>query len=72
MDVEKELEKLLIEGELEKQDEQREAIKRLPPRWVAVSPSSFNQVEEETKLLRKYVKEEEIRWKARGDHDRGY
>lgn len=59
MDVEKELEKLLIEGELEKQDKQKEAVKRLPPRWVAISPSSFNQVVEETKLLRKYVQEEE-------------
>lgn len=59
IDVEKELEKLLTEGELPKQDTQKEAVKRLPPRWVAVSPSSFNQVEEETKLLRQYVKEEE-------------
>jgi len=56
--VEKELEKLLIEGELEQQDKEKEAVKRLPPRWVAISPSSFNQVVEETKLLRKYVKEE--------------
>ena len=54
-DVEKELERLLIEGDLPKRDKNQEAIKRLPPKWIAVSPSSFNQVEEETKLLRKYV-----------------
>ncbi|RXT08070.1 hypothetical protein [Ammoniphilus sp. CFH 90114] len=53
--VEKELERLLTEGELPPQDKQKEAVKRLPPRWVAVSPSEFNQVEEETKILRKYV-----------------
>lgn len=58
MDVEKELEKLLTEGELLKQDEQIEAVKRLPPKWVVLSPSPYNQVEEETKLLRQYVKEE--------------
>lgn len=58
MDVEKELEKLLIAGELEKQDKQQEAVKRLPPKWVAITPSPFNQVTEETKLLRKYVKED--------------
>lgn len=59
MDVEKELEKLLTEGELPKQNEQLEAVKRLPPKWVVLSPSSYNQVEEETKLLRRYVKEED-------------
>ena len=59
MDVEKELEKLLLEGELPPQDEKREALKKLPPRWVAISPSSFNQVEEETKILRKFVTKEE-------------
>ncbi|RKD26787.1 hypothetical protein BEP19_16450 [Ammoniphilus oxalaticus] len=59
MDVEKELEKLLTEGELEKQDKQLEAVKRLPPKWVAVYPSSFHQVDEENKLLRKFVNEAE-------------
>ncbi len=59
MDVEKELEKLLTEGEFLKQDKQKEAVNRLPPKWVVLSPSSLNQVEEETKLLRQYVKEVE-------------
>lgn len=58
MDVEKELEKLLTEGELEPRNKQLEAVKRLPPKWIAVYPSSFHQVDEETKLLRKFVKEE--------------
>jgi hypothetical protein len=58
MGIEEELERLLTEGELPKQDEQQEAVRKLPPRWVAITPSSFNQVEEETKILRKYVPEE--------------
>ena len=53
--VERELERLLTETELPPQDKQKEAVKRLPPRWVAVSPSQFNQVEEETKILRTFV-----------------
>lgn len=73
MDVEKELERLLVEGELPPQDEQKEAIKKLPPRWVAISPSSFNQVEEETKIIRKYVpkEEDEARRKVK-EHDRNH
>jgi|GEM_PF-3284229 len=57
-DIEKELKRTLMETELPKQDKQQEAVKRLPPKWVVISPSTFNQVAEETKMIRKYVPSE--------------
>ena len=71
MNVEKELEKLLTEGRLEQQDKQLEAVKRLPPRWIAVYPSSFHQVEEVTKRLLRFIKKEDLDGEvANSKHDR--
>ncbi|HJV45302.1 MAG TPA: hypothetical protein VJ824_06210 [Bacillota bacterium] len=55
MSMEKELEKMIRDADLPKLDEQQEAVKKLPPRWVAITPNTFNQVAEETKIIRKYV-----------------
>jgi hypothetical protein len=57
MSMEKELERMIREAEIPK-DDKGEAIKKLPPRWVAITPSPFNQVAEETKIIRKFVPEE--------------
>jgi DnaJ-domain-containing protein 1 len=66
-DVERELQRILTEGELpDEAAQQKAAIKRLPPRWIAVARSSFHQVEEATKKIRSFISEaEDLRLKKK-------